>query len=68
MSSNNQKNVLTVEEWDVAAVKYFPPKPSNGGGKNIKFISSQLGKALHLNLPKMVQYGIADYVNKDTDN
>lgn len=66
MSSNNQKNVLTVEEWDVAAVKYFPPKPSNGGGKNIKFISSQLGKALHLNLPKMVQYGIADYVNKDT--
>ena len=64
--SSNQKNVLTVEEWDVSAVKYFPAKPSNGGGKNIKFISSQLGKALHLNLPKMVQYGIADYVNKDT--
>ena len=66
MSASNQKTVLTVEDWDVSAVKYFPPKPSNGGGKNIKFISSQLGKALHLNLPKMTQYGIADYVNKDT--
>jgi len=66
MSSNNQKTVLTVEEWDVAAVKYYPPKPSNGGGKNVRFYSTQLGKALHLNLPKMTQYGIADYVNKDT--
>ena len=66
MSASNQKTVLSVEDWDVSAVKYFPPKPSNGGGKNIKFISSQLGKALHLNLPKMTQYGIADYVNKDT--
>ena len=66
MSSANQKNVLTVEEWDVSAVKFFPPKPSNGGGKNIKFISSQLGKGLYLNLPKMIQYGISDYVNKDT--
>lgn len=58
--------LLTVEDWDVSAVKYFPPKPSNGGGKNVKFISSQLGKGLYLNLPKMTQYGIADYVNKDT--
>jgi hypothetical protein len=66
MSANNQKTVLTVEEWDVAAVKYYPPKPSNGGGKNVRFYSTQLGKALHLNLPKMTQYGIADYVNKDT--
>ena len=66
MSASNQKMLLTVEDWDVSAVKYFPPKPSNGGGKNIKFISSQLGKGLYLNLPKMIQYGIADYVNKDT--
>jgi hypothetical protein len=66
MSASNQKLLLTVEDWDVSAVKYFPPKPSNGGGKNVKFISSQLGKGLYLNLPKMTQYGIADYVNKDT--
>jgi hypothetical protein len=66
MSASNQKILLTVEDWDVSAVKYFPPKPSNGGGKNVKFISSQLGKGLYLNLPKMTQYGIADYVNKDT--
>jgi hypothetical protein len=66
MSASNQKMLLTVEDWDVSAVKYFPPKPSNGGGKNVKFISSQLGKGLYLNLPKMTQYGIADYVNKDT--
>lgn len=66
MSASNQKVLLTVEDWDVSAVKYFPPKQSNGGGKNVKFISSQLGKGLYLNLPKMIQYGIADYVNKDT--
>ena len=66
MSASNQKLLLNVEDWDVSAVKYFPPKQSNGGGKNVKFISSQLGKGLYLNLPKMTQYGIADYVNKDT--
>ena len=66
MSASNQKTLLTVEDWDVSAVKYYPPKQSNGGGKNVKFISSQLGKGLYLNLPKMIQYGIADYVNKDT--
>ena len=58
--------ILTVENWDVNAIKYFPPKPSNGGGKNVKFISTQINKSLNINLPKMIQYGISDYFNKDT--
>ena len=58
--------ILTVENWDVNAIKYFPPKPSNGGGKNVKFISTQLNKNLSINLPKTIQYGISDYFNKDT--
>ena len=58
--------ILSVENWDVNAIKYFPPKPSNGGGKNVKFISTQLNKNLSINLPKTVQYGINDYMNKDT--
>jgi hypothetical protein len=58
--------ILTVENWDVDAIKYFPPKPSNGGGKNVKFISTQLNKNLSINLPKTIQYGINDYLNKDT--
>lgn len=58
--------ILSVENWDVNAIKYFPPKPSNGGGKNVKFISTQLNKNLSINLPKTIQYGINDYLNKDT--
>ena len=58
--------ILSIEDWDVKALKFFPAKPSNGGGKNVNFISTQTSKPALINLPESVQYGINDYLNPNT--
>lgn len=58
--------IISVDDWNVKALRMYPSKPGAKGGKTVNFTSTQTGKALHIHLPNMTHYGISDYVNPTT--
>jgi hypothetical protein len=65
MSSTNI--VLSVNEWNVSAIKYMTPKPlGDKGMKAVNLISSQTNRSLHVSTPLMLTWGISDFVDEKT--
>ena len=69
MSSTNSSNmsapiVLSPSQLDINKIKFLPPRINDMGGKEIKLISTQTNRALHISTPLMMTWGIGDYVNE----
>lgn len=60
-SANSSKKVIEVPDWNPKNHKYMAPKVNDKGGKSITLISKQTNRALHLNTPLMMTWGIADF-------
>ena len=68
MSSNNNKSqqsqILSIDTWNPKANKYMPPKLNDKGGKSINVISTQSNRSIHLIMPLMKTWGIADFIDE----
>jgi hypothetical protein len=63
-SSNATKKVLEFSDWNPRANKYMAPKINDKGGKSIMLISEQTKRALHLNTPLLMTWGISDFCDE----
>jgi hypothetical protein len=61
LANTTTKKVIEFAEWNPKLVKYMAPKVNEKGGKSITLISKQTNRALHLNTPLMMTWGIADF-------
>lgn len=57
---------LTINDWNVSAIKYMAPKVNDKGGKSINVISTQTNRALYISTPLMMTWGISDFVDEKT--
>lgn len=67
MSSNankSQSQILSIDTWNPKANKYMPPKLNDKGGKSINVISTQSNRSIHLIMPLMKTWGIADFIDE----
>jgi hypothetical protein len=60
-AANSTKKIIEVPDWNPKNHKYMAPKVNEKGGKSITLISKQTNRALHLNTPLMMTWGIADF-------
>lgn len=60
-ANTSAKKVIEFVDWNPKLVKYMAPKVNEKGGKSITLISKQTNRALHLNTPLMMTWGIADF-------
>jgi len=58
--------VLSVNEWNVADIKYMQPKLNTVGGKAISMISTKTNRSLHVSTPMMMTWGISDWTDEKT--
>lgn len=65
MSSNI---VMSMNDWDVSAVRYMQPKVNDRGGKSINVISTQSNRSIHVSTPLMMTWGISDFVNEQGES
>jgi len=63
-SSNSTKKVIEFANWNPKSHKYMAPKVNDKGGKSIMLISEQTKRALHLNTPLLMTWGIADFCDE----
>ena len=63
-NSNITKKVIEFADWNPKANKYMAPKVNDKGGKSIMLISEQTKRALHLNTPLLMTWGIADFCDE----
>ena len=66
MSSNSksQSQILSIDTWNPKANKYMPPKLNDKGGKTINVINTQSNRSIHLIMPLMKTWGIADFIDE----
>ena len=63
-NSNSTKKVIEFADWNPKSHKYMAPKVNDKGGKSIMLISEQTKRALHLNTPLLMTWGIADFCDE----
>ena len=68
MSDTAQKSpqILQVAEWESSSLKFMPYKKNERGGGAVNIISSQMNKALRIETPLMMTFGVSDYVDEKT--
>lgn len=68
MSDTAQKSpqILQVADWESSSLKFMPYKKNERGGGAVNIISSQMNKALRIETPLMMTFGISDYVDDKT--
>jgi hypothetical protein len=63
---SNRSVVLKTEEWTPSQITTKGPRLNDRGGKQIPVISTETNRALQLSTPMMTQWGIGDFVDKET--
>jgi hypothetical protein len=63
-ATSTVKKVIEFADWNPKLHKYMAPKVNDKGGKSITLISKQTNRALHLNTPLMMTWGIADFCDE----
>ena len=64
-STNSNRKVLEIADWNPKSHKYMAPKVNDKGGKSVILISTQTSRSLHLNTPLLMTWGISDFANDD---
>jgi hypothetical protein len=67
-NSNSTKKVIEFADWNPKSHKFMAPKVNDKGGKSIMLISEQTKRALHLNTPLLMTWGIADFCDEYGNN
>jgi hypothetical protein len=60
----SQPLTLKIDEWNPENVRYMQPRVSDRGAKSVSIISNQTNRSLHITTPKMMTWGISDYVDE----
>ena len=55
---------LKINDWNPTDVRYMQPRVSDRGAKSVSIISTQTNRSLHVTTPKMMTWGISDYVDE----
>ena len=63
-NSKSQSQILSIDTWNPKANKYMPPKLNDKGGKTINVINTQSNRSIHLIMPLMKTWGIADFIDE----
>jgi hypothetical protein len=63
-ANSTVKKVIEFAEWNPKLHKYMAPKVNDKGGKSISLISKQTNRALHLNTPLMMTWGVSDFCDE----
>ena len=63
-ANSSVKKVIEFTEWNPRLHKYMAPKVNDKGGKSITLISKQTNRALHLNTPLMMTWGVSDFCDE----
>ena len=58
--------VLTINDWNTSGIRYMQPKVNDRGAKTINLISTQTNRALSVQTPLMMTWGISDFVDEKT--
>jgi hypothetical protein len=62
----SSSHVLDINNWDVSNTRFMQPKINDRGGKSVNVISNQTNKGIHISLPYLMTWGVADYVDEKT--
>lgn len=62
--SSNAPITLKIPEWTVNDCRYMQPRVSDRGAKSVSIISNQTNRSLHITTPRMMTWGISDYVDE----
>ena len=63
-ANKSQSQILSIDTWNPKSNKYMPPKINDKGGKTINVISTQSNRSIHLIMPLMKTWGIADFIDE----
>lgn len=61
---SSQPVTLKICDWEVENVRYMQPRVSDRGAKSVSIISNQTNRSLHITTPRMLTWGISDYVDE----
>ena len=64
MSNSSTPVVLSVKDWNISNIRYMQPKVNDRGAKSVNIISTQTNRSLHISTPRMMTWGIADFVDE----
>jgi hypothetical protein len=59
-----QPITLKINDWNTNDIRYMQPRVSDRGAKSVSIISTQTNRSLHITSPKMMTWGISDYVDE----
>jgi len=59
-----KSKVIKFSDWNPKMNKYMPAKVNDKGGKSITLISKQTNRALHIDTPMMMTWGISDFCDE----
>jgi len=66
MASKSSQTIIPVGQWNPSAKKYMSPKVNDKGAKTVNIISTQSNRSIHITLPLLMTWGIADFVDQKT--
>jgi hypothetical protein len=66
MASKTSQTIIPVAQWNPSAKKYMSPKVNDKGAKTVNIISTQSNRSIHITLPLLMTWGIADFVDQKT--
>jgi hypothetical protein len=65
-TSKTSPVIIPVSQWNPSAKKYMSPKVNDKGAKTVNIISTQTNRSIHITLPLLMTWGIADFVDQKT--
>ena len=66
MATKSNTTIIQMSNWNPAAKKYMAPKVNDKGAKTVNIISTQTNRSIHLTLPMLMTWGIADFTDQKT--
>ena len=66
MATKTNPTIIQMANWNPAAKKYMAPKVNDKGAKTVNIISTQTNRSIHLTLPLLMTWGIADFTDQKT--
>lgn len=66
MATKTNPTIIQMSNWNPAAKKYMAPKVNDKGAKTVNIISTQTNRSIHLTLPLLMTWGIADFTDQKT--
>lgn len=66
MATKTNPTIIQMSNWNPNAKKYMAPKVNDKGAKTVNIISTQTNRSIHLTLPLLMTWGIADFTDQKT--